>query len=1442
MRKIKLLFTLLICNFLLSQGTELPKVISSSPNVASLRKYGEIPVNNYTGVPSNKIPIYTIKSGDIEVPISISYHSSGIKVTDEASWVGLGWTLNAGGVITRQVRERDDFSPQGGYLMYRMYNFPIQSNTFTIMNNYQRIKYSLYPYDVNYPPSIHEVVTPEMKAYTGGYISSQAINSSGLDSYGYPLDLDPMVGPQDGEPDIYHFNFLGYSGKILIGKNGGILKFMSNMDDQLSFNYNIDTKKWTVKDIRGFEYEFGVTEYSRSIQTTCATSDDYISDVAITGWYISKIKSPEGNEINFEYLYNEPSTTSGASVISQNGVEEQGNIMWGKNSNPVDSKSYFTTSVAGYCIPMGINNTYNRTNKNYTTTNEKYLKKISFKEGYVNFNMSSIDRSDRKTNVLTNASSYISGALDNITVYDKNDKNLGQFIFKTSYFNPDKINLSNKQNYLRLKLDEFIAYSNSSNPQKYRFQYDSSPLPAKDSYSVDQWGYYNGASNNIIQRYKFRVLPTTAYSVEISENYTSSLSTLIPYYSYLDNDLIVRIDGADRNPNKDFIQAGILKTIFYPTGGKTKFTYEPNTYYKADGKNRSETSYIVNALGINENTFTVSEKSFVKLEYSFTNNASTYEYSNTQIYPKVLATDVSIEKQGGTTGKIRFLPEKVPASQNNLEYFLPQTKTSLVVLLEPGTYKLKANNGGFVYFDLGLKAIVENKSVSTNQIGAGLRIKSIQNIDGAGGVLEKQFSYTENDGKSTGVVMSPIFNFYNASTYMEGYMSNPPSVPYFADMESALISSLKNPIYKRGLPIVNFIEASGSSFLPLGNSAAGQSLGYSQVTVSNVNSFPFSVQKNIGKSVYKYNNFPDINYGATIPYVQKDKQHDENGQLINEYHYDSENRLLSEKEYKYNFGETFTVQGLRVMRSSSPYCFINPLGSYGNNMASPPCDELIRGVIFDRFYEEKINWWYPSKVIEKNYLSGGGTPIVTTQNFSYENLSHKQLTKEQTVFPDATLQKTYKYADEEGNQLMKSKNMIGIPLLSETQKTVSGATKTIQKLQTEYPKTNAETATTNGLILPLTTKTFGLDNLNTPNMFVSYDKYDSRGNLLQYSEQGIKPTTFIWGYSQTLPIAKIEGIGYDTITNIGGVVSDLSNVITKSDADIDQATENDLILALDNFRKNPNLIDYPISTYTYDPLVGLTSVTTPSGIREIYKYDDNHRLKQVIDGYGKILKENNYNYSNGMADDIGLPNILGPENILLYGGSPTTVQYSFSLQNIPSNASYYWSIVSDGNSNGATSPQPYNSSTVSTTFSGTGNYTLNAYVYVSSPVQESFSISKVINVSNLSFPPYGSNNFTALPQIEIYTSGIYLNANTVSGHFVFKPGNFTGSKDIAFVSVDKAPLSEKIVNYNEINTTQGINRQWVFTFKTNGVVNAAYSGTPLSNDSVITVNSFQYQK
>ncbi|MGL6125507.1 hypothetical protein, partial [Chryseobacterium artocarpi] len=114
-----------------------------------------------------------------------------------------------------------------------------------------------------------------------------------------------------------------------------------------------------------------------------------------------------------------------------------------------------------------------------------------------------------------------------------------------------------------------------------------------------------------------------------------------------------------------------------------------------------------------------------------------------------------------------------------------------------------------------------------------------------------------------------------------------------------------------------------------------------------------------------------------------------------------------------------------------------------------------------------------------------------------------------------------------------------------------------------------------------------------------------------------------YGYNKTQPIARIEGAIYSQVSGL------VSAIVTASDADAaDPSKEPQLLTALDNFRNNPQLNGFMITTYTYDPLIGATTITPANGIREIYKYDSQNRLIQIVDMKGMILKEYKYNHKN----------------------------------------------------------------------------------------------------------------------------------------------------------------------------------------------------------------------
>ena len=57
-------------------------MIPPAPNMVALGKFGDIPVGGYTGVSNIGIDFEAIEGVKLSVPISIKYHTGGIRVND----------------------------------------------------------------------------------------------------------------------------------------------------------------------------------------------------------------------------------------------------------------------------------------------------------------------------------------------------------------------------------------------------------------------------------------------------------------------------------------------------------------------------------------------------------------------------------------------------------------------------------------------------------------------------------------------------------------------------------------------------------------------------------------------------------------------------------------------------------------------------------------------------------------------------------------------------------------------------------------------------------------------------------------------------------------------------------------------------------------------------------------------------------------------------------------------------------------------------------------------------------------------------------------------------------------------------------------------------------------------------------------------------------------
>jgi YD repeat-containing protein len=91
------------------------QIIPPAPKTASLGTFGQLPVELNTGAVSVSVPLLDVHSGALHLPVALSFNTTGSKVSEATSWVGQGWNLSSGGVITRTVCGQPDETPGTGY-------------------------------------------------------------------------------------------------------------------------------------------------------------------------------------------------------------------------------------------------------------------------------------------------------------------------------------------------------------------------------------------------------------------------------------------------------------------------------------------------------------------------------------------------------------------------------------------------------------------------------------------------------------------------------------------------------------------------------------------------------------------------------------------------------------------------------------------------------------------------------------------------------------------------------------------------------------------------------------------------------------------------------------------------------------------------------------------------------------------------------------------------------------------------------------------------------------------------------------------------------------------------------------------------------------------------------------------------------------------------------
>lgn len=437
-------------------------------------------------------------------------------MAQEASWVGLGWSLNAGGAISRTIKCEDDFGPDYSYKISHPY-----------------MEKGWY-YDEE--PLSYENITEYDRTVT-------ILNNNKY--FAHPLNDDSSL-KIDTEPDIFYYSLPNLSGKFIYNKPKTPVLF--DMDHNLKIKWYDPYGGFEVTDATGVKYIFTTSEETKKHHSPTGSDWDYR---VTTSWLLSTIITRNGEEIRFSY---EQENCSGPTFSTQ----KKYNLLDIWNNGKKDNS--FWKKVLESCpdpIPPFVQGEpYSRIE--YESLR---LRKIEWKNGSIVFDAS--QREDFNHDGHHN----IPKKLDKVSIYTKQENLVKSFLFQYEYFNNDA---TGKSQYLhkRLKLKNITELNSQDKILSggHTFNYFEGTLPAKNSNNTDYWGYNNGADYGD----KYYAACNSYSSVEVlkmGDNiYGSELSDLKAY------------SGAIKTSDFDYLKIGTLCSMTLPTGGEIKFEYEENTF------------------------------------------------------------------------------------------------------------------------------------------------------------------------------------------------------------------------------------------------------------------------------------------------------------------------------------------------------------------------------------------------------------------------------------------------------------------------------------------------------------------------------------------------------------------------------------------------------------------------------------------------------------------------------------------------------------------------------------------------------------------------------------------------------------------------------------------------------------------------------------------------
>lgn len=1125
----------------------------SSPQVWSMIEYGNPSVSLNTGSPYLDVPLIEFSDRDFNLPISVSYSTPGFRPWVPDNYVGMGWRLNAGGVISRDIHGLPDDIIG---ITTAHASFVTPRSVSGILNgisgiNISALKQALAARDTAYLHSIFENADFSRQEIAVGTVH-KATNI-------------------EASSDTYHFIMDGKSGKFMIDFDGSIV--IQTYDGG---RYEVDLSDYTprsacsvnpstihIYDDRGYKYSFGgnysTQDYTAfSFSDFAKSSDYYYGFLAAmpfhfnrtTAYHLSRITAPNGRELEIDYYDEIPDSLhqSPYDIVLSAGTMTPYLDTYGKYFQVAPS---YDLSEGGTDSQMTIQ---------YTVIKQALIKEIRTDDKRVVFHFSRKDNPFFSRTNQQNISEYgfirgCGAALDSVVLFSRiSTKKIEKTTLGYSTING------------RLLLSELT----SSRRGRHSLNYYPSTCGFNSSLTIniDKWGFWNGkdTNNSLTQQYS-------------------------PYGGYDSVSMLFnRLPGdKNREPSALDYTAFMLKSVEYPTGGSTEFNYEPHDYSEYYSQ-----EYLDNYIG--HITGQLSRK---KLAGGARVSTEIHSSGASDREPRIRMFNYdngdSYRSEGTllTEGEYYIRACRMPLRPN--PYAGPYVSTNTALIGHPSWgYSHNRSNGLGGYITYGRVTEYDFLSRESVEGRDSVFSFSLHPVPGQNDIIQDWFSIRVGAGEiygddelwtiSGGNSSITVRNSYGTTVYtlaLTEALGNRYIHPFqsFGEGSYTIAYTINGDgwlnfraIYPRARQIVAPRKVTRFSTTPAGHNTGV--IMFNEPALGK------------GTALWALNNDPAfIKHYYSIP---KDYSQ-EGGKVLSEEWFSTNGELIKSKEYTY-----------APQRGADMYYFYN----------YPAAKGFLPTNLFANIVEVPMFRMVTTETKETLYNTAGANFVTKTigeyDRDGYLSSSYIAVPSRDTLAKHFIRPEALNTGEADS---LKRKKMYAI-ILEETWAT--GDTNTVFREKTDFKPFGPDSL----LLASVISSSYSSE---APEPRITYNSYDCYGNPTSITADG-KTTILLWGYKGKHIVASIENSSLPAVLSAVGL----------QDASVLSALPTPDSYNLDSLRAL--LPDAMVSTYKYEPEVGLILQTHPDGRCESYNYDSAGRMAsksiREADGSSSLVNAFEYNLVN----------------------------------------------------------------------------------------------------------------------------------------------------------------------------------------------------------------------